>query len=66
VPTSILLRADEVIERARLPVLGTFETCADDVCRSAYGARADLSRISMEGRLKKISRVHRDGSNFAC
>jgi Tripartite tricarboxylate transporter family receptor len=27
------------------------ETCADDVCRSAYGARAVLSQISLEGRV---------------
>ena len=30
---------------------GTFETCADDVSRSAYGTRAVLSRISLEGRV---------------
>jgi hypothetical protein len=30
---------------------GTFETCADDVSRSAYGSRAVLSRISLEGRV---------------
>jgi hypothetical protein len=30
---------------------GTFETCADDVSRSACGTRAVLSRISLEGRV---------------
>jgi len=31
--------------------LGTFETCADDVCRSAYGVTAVLRGISLEGRV---------------
>jgi hypothetical protein len=31
--------------------VGTFETCAEDMSRSAYGARAVLSRISLEDRV---------------
>ena len=30
------------------PLIGTFETCMDDTRRSAYEARAILSRISLE------------------
>jgi putative tryptophan/tyrosine transport system substrate-binding protein len=37
--------------------LGTVESCGDDVCRSAYGTRAVLSRLFPEGRVEPYSDI---------
>ena len=51
VPPKQFAIANEVIESGPTSDPDTFWTCADEVRRSAYGARAVLSRIKLEGRV---------------
>ena len=53
VAMSLLRRLTKLMNLSLLcaTALGTFETCADAVCRSAYGVTAVLRGISLEGRV---------------